>query len=150
MGLALARPAQARREPRRRIVVPNSVHPVCDVYAHQQAVSIRLESPRPRSSESWRARRGLGLLLSRFIRYSMSSGRVARCDFLDYRIVSRNCLTGTEIAGISATGLPCDPLASSTFVFAGSVKPFTSRDCIVPPQRGQCWLDQSLEASINC
>jgi hypothetical protein len=95
-------------------------------------------------------RRGLELLLSRFIRNSMSSGRVARCQFLDRRIVSRNCLTGTEIARISAPGLPFDPLASSTFVFAGTVKPFASRDCIVPPQRGQCWLDQSPEASINC
>jgi hypothetical protein len=54
------------------------------------------------------------------------------------------------IAGISTPGLPFDFLASSTFVFAGTVKPFASRDCIVTPHRGQCWLDQSPEASINC
>jgi hypothetical protein len=69
---------------------------------------------------------------------------------LDRRIVIRNCLTGTEIAGISTPGLPFDFLASSTFVFASAVKPFASRNCIVTLHRGQCWLDQSPEASINC
>ena len=47
MGLELARPAQAHRKPRRRIVVPDSVHAVCDVYAHQQAALIRLAATSP-------------------------------------------------------------------------------------------------------
>jgi hypothetical protein len=61
MGLELTRRVQARRKPRGRIVVPNSVHPVCAVYAHQQAASIRL-SPRDRPSEGWRAEFQIGTL----------------------------------------------------------------------------------------
>jgi hypothetical protein len=43
-----------------------------------------------------------------------------------------------------------DSLASGTVVFASTVKPFASRDCIIAPKRVKCWLDKMPKARIDC
>jgi len=44
----------------------------------------------------------------------------------------------------------CLILSTSTFVFASTVKPFASRDCIVAAKRGKCRFDKMTEPPIDC
>jgi hypothetical protein len=43
-----------------------------------------------------------------------------------------------------------DTFASSTLIFASTVKPLASGDYFVTPERGQCRFKQMTEPGINC
>jgi hypothetical protein len=76
MGLELTRPVQARRESG-GIVIPDSVHPLCDPYAHQQGHRSRLDFPRPAALKDGPGNRSkLGLREDGTMRRSVADRRL--------------------------------------------------------------------------